>query len=59
MKLDPNEHYDCLWVTEEDYRNHQVERDEALVEYKFTRAVQEATILEGFRLRKQARQDGQ
>jgi 8-oxo-dGTP pyrophosphatase MutT (NUDIX family) len=51
VTLDPNEHQDYLWVTAKDCLNHRVERDGAAVEFKFTRPAQEATILEGFRLR--------
>jgi 8-oxo-dGTP pyrophosphatase MutT (NUDIX family) len=55
VKLDPNEHQDYLWVSEKDCRSHQVERDGAMVEFKITHLEQEATILEGFRLRKEGK----
>ncbi|KAE9369193.1 hypothetical protein N431DRAFT_427410 [Stipitochalara longipes BDJ] len=55
VTLDPEEHQDYLWVTEEDCKNHKVERDGEVVEFQFTRPAQEATILEGFRLRKEAK----
>jgi 8-oxo-dGTP pyrophosphatase MutT (NUDIX family) len=54
VTLDPNEHQDYLWVTAEDCLNHRLERDGAVVEFKFTQPAQEATILEGFRLRMEA-----
>jgi 8-oxo-dGTP pyrophosphatase MutT (NUDIX family) len=55
VTLDPNEHQDYLWVTAEDCLNHGLERDGTVVEFKFTRPAQEATILEGFRLRMEAK----
>jgi 8-oxo-dGTP pyrophosphatase MutT (NUDIX family) len=58
VKLDPDEHQNYLWVTEEECSNHRVERERAIVEFKFTTPAQEATILEGFRLRKAARSQG-
>jgi len=53
VKLDPEEHQDFLWVTEEECRKHRVEREGEVVEFLFTRQGQEDTILEGFRLRKE------
>jgi 8-oxo-dGTP pyrophosphatase MutT (NUDIX family) len=58
VKLDPDEHQNYLWVTEEECRSHRVEREGAVLEVKFTTAGQEATILEGFRLRKVANSHG-
>jgi 8-oxo-dGTP pyrophosphatase MutT (NUDIX family) len=55
VKLDPDEHQDYLWVTEEDCRNYRVERESAGVGFKFTTPAQEATILEGFRLRREGK----
>jgi 8-oxo-dGTP pyrophosphatase MutT (NUDIX family) len=55
VTLDPNEHQDYLWVTAEDCLNHRLERDGTVAEFKFTRPAQEATVLEGFRLRMEAK----
>ena len=57
VKLDPEEHQDYLWVTEEDCRNHRLEREGKVVEFEFTRQAQEDTILEGFRLRKEEKEE--
>jgi 8-oxo-dGTP pyrophosphatase MutT (NUDIX family) len=59
VKLDPNEHQNYIWVTEEECRGHKVEDGDSVVEIKFTTPAQDATILEGFRLRKAAKLDGQ
>ncbi|PMD19202.1 hypothetical protein NA56DRAFT_750674 [Hyaloscypha hepaticicola] len=54
VALDPNEHQNYLWVTEEDCKEYQVEREGNVVRFQFTTAAQQATVLEGFRLRKKA-----
>ncbi|KAH8656009.1 NUDIX hydrolase domain-like protein [Tricladium varicosporioides] len=59
VKLDPEEHQRFLWVTEEDCRNRRVEDDGELVEIQFTSSGQEATIFNGFQLRKAAKLEGQ
>lgn len=59
VKLDPNEHQDYLWVTEEECRSHNLRRENNVVEFRFTTPPQEATILEGFRLRMAAKSSGQ
>ncbi len=58
VKLNQNEHQDYRWVTEEECRSHKVEDEGTVVEITFTTAAQEATVLEGFRLRKVATSDG-
>jgi 8-oxo-dGTP pyrophosphatase MutT (NUDIX family) len=58
VKLDPDEHQNYLWVTEAECRSYQVEREGAVAEFKFTTSAQEATVLEGFRLRKAAKPQG-
>lgn len=58
VKLDPDEHQNYLWVTEDECRSHQVQHEGAVFEFKFTTPTQEATILEGFRLRKVAKSHG-
>lgn len=58
VKLDPNEHQMYLWVTKEECRSHCVEMEGERVEIKFTHAAQEGAILEGFGMRKVARDDG-
>lgn len=58
VKLDPNEHQNYRWVTEEECRSRKMEDEGSVVEIKFTTAAQEATILEGFRLRKEAKSHG-
>jgi 8-oxo-dGTP pyrophosphatase MutT (NUDIX family) len=55
VKLDPNEHQNYVWVTEEECRSHKVEDGNSVAEIKFTTPAQEATILEGFRSRKAAK----
>lgn len=55
VTLDPNEHQDYLWITEDQCRAHRVEAEGRVVEIEFTTAAQEATILEGFRLRRAAK----
>ena len=54
VKLDPNEHQNHLWVTEEDCRNHKVDRDGIVTEIQLTTPDQERIILEGLRLRQAA-----
>ncbi|TPX13026.1 uncharacterized protein E0L32_006452 [Thyridium curvatum] len=49
IKLDPNEHQHCLWVTEDECR---ARRTGGNVEITFTTVQQEQTILEGFRMRR-------
>jgi 8-oxo-dGTP pyrophosphatase MutT (NUDIX family) len=55
VRLDPKEHQNYIWVTEEECRSHKVEDGNSVLEIKFTTPAQEATILEGFRLRKAAK----
>jgi 8-oxo-dGTP pyrophosphatase MutT (NUDIX family) len=55
VRLDPREHQDYLWVSEEECRGRRVEREGEVVEFEFTGPAQEATILEGFRLRREAK----
>ncbi|KAH6673379.1 NUDIX hydrolase domain-like protein [Halenospora varia] len=58
VKLDPEEHQRYLWVTEEECRSRKVEDGGQLVEIQFTSSGQEATIFDGFRLRKAAKLEG-
>ncbi|KAH0558706.1 hypothetical protein GP486_004645 [Trichoglossum hirsutum] len=51
VRLDLSEHQNYIWVTEEECRSCKVEDGGSAVEIKFTAPAQEATILEGFRLR--------
>jgi 8-oxo-dGTP pyrophosphatase MutT (NUDIX family) len=55
VTLDPDEHQDYLWVTEEECKSHRKEREGEVVEFRITTAAQEATILDGFRLRKEGK----
>ena len=55
VRLDPNEHQNHLWVTEEECQNRKAERDGTVIEIKFTTPAQEADILEGFRIRNAAK----
>ncbi|KAI9771039.1 MAG: hypothetical protein M1839_002975 [Geoglossum umbratile] len=55
VRLDPSEHQNYIWVTEEECRRHRAGDGDSVVEIKFTTSAQEATILEGFRLRKAAK----
>jgi len=48
VQLDPNEHQNHVWVTEQDVRAGRI----AAIELKFTSAAQEKVILEAFELRK-------
>jgi 8-oxo-dGTP pyrophosphatase MutT (NUDIX family) len=58
VTLDPNEHQNYLWVTEENCREYQVDREGNVVRFQFTTAAQQATVLDGFRLRKETKPIG-
>jgi len=58
VTLDPNEHQNYLWVTEENCKEYQVEREGKVVRFRFTTAAQQATVLAGFRLRKERKPIG-
>lgn len=58
VTLDSNEHQNYLWITEEDCKGYQVEREGIVVRFQFTTAAQQATVLEGFRLRKDTKPIG-
>lgn len=55
VKLDPNEHQNYLWVTEEQCRDGKVETGRSVLDIKFTTPAQEAIIYQGFRLRNETR----
>lgn len=57
VKLDPNEHQNYLWVTEEECRAYEAKDGDSLIKFTFTTQAQEATVLEGFRMRKAAKAD--
>jgi 8-oxo-dGTP pyrophosphatase MutT (NUDIX family) len=54
VKLDPNEHQGSLWASEEEVKAKRV----GDLDLKFTTKQQEETILEGFRVRAEARAGG-
>lgn len=60
VRVDPNEHQKLVWATEEECRSHRVvgNAEGEVVEIEFTTEAQEGTVLEGFRLRKQAKSEG-
>ncbi len=58
VMLDPKEHQNYLWITEEDCKEYQVMGEGNMVRFQFTTAAQQATVLEGFRLRKETRPIG-
>lgn len=58
VKLDPNEHQNYLWATEEECRSYEVKDGDSIIKINFTTKAQEDTILEGFGLRKAAKLNG-
>ncbi|KIW86791.1 uncharacterized protein Z519_12577 [Cladophialophora bantiana CBS 173.52] len=51
VKLDPNEHVNSVWATEEECRDGRMKREN--IELAFTTWQQKQTLLEGFRLQKE------
>lgn len=53
VRLDEEEHQAFFWVTEDECRKGEVERDGKRTEIKWTHASQLAVIMEGFRLKRE------